>query len=101
MLRGHSASWVLDWTRSHNPIYMRRTLAFLLVILALSTGQAIAQVSDDTLVPQGRLRLQFNPSFTAWDSRFGERAGRAHIGEGGAGFGSHRRLWSLSLPCSR
>lgn len=78
MLRGHSASWVLDWTRSHNPIYMRRTLAFALVILALSTGQAIAQVSDDTLVPQGHLRLQFNPSFTAWDSRFGERA------EGGA-----------------
>ena len=78
MLRGHSASLVSDWTRSHNRICMRRTLALTLVILALSTGEAVAQLSDETLVPEGRLRLRFNPSFTAWDSRFGERT------EGGA-----------------
>ena len=52
---------------------MRRTLALALVILALSKGDAVAQVSDETLVPRGHLRIQFDPSFTAWDSRFGER----------------------------
>ncbi len=78
MLRGQSARWVSDWTHSQYAIRMQRTLAFALVILALSKGDIVAQVSDDTLVPQGRLRLQFNPSFTAWDSRFGERM------EGGA-----------------
>ena len=57
---------------------MRRTLALALVLLALSRGDAVAQVSDETLVPQGRLRLQFNPSFTAWDRRFGKHT------EGGA-----------------
>ena len=51
---------------------MRRTLALALVILALSKGDTVAQVSDETLVPRGHLRLQFDPSFTAWDSRFGE-----------------------------
>lgn len=78
MLRGQSAPWVSDWTHPHYPILMRRTLALALVILALSKGDTVAQVSDETLVPQGRLRLQFNPSFTAWNSRFGERT------EGGA-----------------
>ena len=73
MLRGHSASWVSDWTRSHNSICMRHTLALAVVILALTGGEATAQVSDDSLVPRGRIRLQFNPVFTAWESRFGER----------------------------
>jgi hypothetical protein len=57
---------------------MRRTLALALVILALPVGDAVAQVSDDTLVPRGRLRLQSTTSFMAWNSRFGERM------EGGA-----------------
>ena len=57
---------------------MRRTLALALVILAVCVADAFAQVSDDTLVPRGRLRLQATTSFSAWDSRFGERM------EGGA-----------------
>jgi hypothetical protein len=52
---------------------MRCILAFTLVILALSLPDASAQVSDDTLVPRGHLRLQSTTSFTAWTSRFGER----------------------------
>ena len=62
----------------HYPICMRPTLALAFVILALSVPDVSAQVSDDTLVPRGHLRLQSTTSFTAWNSRFGERL------EGGA-----------------
>ena len=52
---------------------MRRTLSSLLCLVALSGGVAEAQVTDVTLVPRGQLRLQFDPSFTSWNARFGER----------------------------
>jgi len=73
MLRGQSALYGLVAQTPHYPICMRRTLALTVVIVALAAGDTVAQVSDDTLVPRGRLRLQSTTSFMAWDSRFGER----------------------------
>jgi hypothetical protein len=53
---------------------MHRTLALLSLFVAFTWGGAAAQVTDDTLVPRGQLRLLFTPSFSAWDSRFGNEA---------------------------
>jgi len=52
---------------------MHRTLTLVSLFVALAWGDAAAQVIDDTLVPRGQLRLLFTPSFSAWDSRFGEQ----------------------------
>ncbi len=52
---------------------MRRTLAFLPVVLALSTGELRSQAPTHVLVPRGHVSVLFNPSFDSWNSRFGKR----------------------------
>lgn len=52
---------------------MRRTLAFLVVLLAPSTGELLSQGPTHTLVPKGYVSVLFNPSFDSWNSRFGKR----------------------------
>jgi hypothetical protein len=56
-------------------IRMRPSLsAALFAALLASAGLASAagaQVLDDTMVPRGRVRLQMNGTFDAWDRRFG------------------------------
>jgi hypothetical protein len=64
---------------------MRRSLG-LTLLLALACGAgASGQVLDDALAPRGQLRLQLNPVFTTWESRFGRTAtgetGREALGE--------------------
>ena len=64
---------------------MLRSLAAA-VLLALACGAGgSAQVLDDALAPAGRLRLDLNPVFTTWESRFGRTAtgetGREQLGE--------------------
>ncbi|HIE62154.1 MAG TPA: hypothetical protein EYQ02_11055 [Microbacterium sp.] len=75
----------------HYSVNMRRRLAFALVFFALSVGDAgdvVAQVADETLVPRGRLRLQFNPSFTSWGQRFGEYSDAGTLTSGKEDLGS-------------
>jgi hypothetical protein len=51
---------------------MSRTLPIVAFLFALSAGGIAAQAAVETLVPRGQLRLQFDPSFTVWNSRFGQ-----------------------------
>ncbi len=70
---------------------MRCRLVFALVFFAISVGDAgdvAAQVAGETLVPRGRLRLQFNPSFTSWGQRFGEYSEAGTLTSGKEALGS-------------
>jgi hypothetical protein len=58
---------------------MRRSLAAALVLTLAGGAGASGQVLDDALAPRGQLRLQLNPVFTTWASRFG----RTSAGETG------------------
>jgi hypothetical protein len=64
---------------------MRRSLAVTLLLALACGGGASGQVLDDALAPRGQLRLQLNPVFTTWESRFGRTAtgetGREALGE--------------------
>jgi len=64
---------------------MRRSLAVTLSLTLACSGGASGQVLDDALAPRGQLRLQLNPVFTTWESRFGRTAsgetGREALGE--------------------
>ena len=64
---------------------MRRYLALVSLLALPIGGDLAAQALDDTLVPQGRVRLQMFPVFTSWDSRFGQTdsgvTGRESLGD--------------------
>lgn len=64
---------------------MRRTLPAVVLLTLMGAVGAAGQVLDDALVPGGRLRLDLNPVFTTWESRFGRTAtgetGREALGE--------------------
>jgi hypothetical protein len=53
---------------------MRRSLAIASLITLWGGLEASAQVLDDALVPEGRLRVQMTQVFTTWTSRFGRSA---------------------------
>lgn len=53
---------------------MRRSLPVVLLLTLSGALGAEGQVLDDALVPGGRLRLDLNPVFTTWESRFGRTA---------------------------
>ncbi|HUP51471.1 MAG TPA: hypothetical protein VM198_03275 [Longimicrobiales bacterium] len=50
---------------------MRRSLVVTLSLTLACGAGASGQVLDDALAPRGQLRLQLNPVFTTWESRFG------------------------------
>ena len=50
---------------------MRRSLALALLLMLFSGPELAAQLIDDALVPNGRVRLQMFPAHTRWESRFG------------------------------
>lgn len=68
--RGFAAFWR---SRPLTRTCMRRTLAFLPVLLALITGDLHSQAPTHVLVPKGYVSVLFNPSFDNWNSRFGKR----------------------------
>ena len=50
----------------------------LALALGAAPGSAVGQALADPLVPRGRVRLDFVPSLSSWDTRYGVRT------EGGA-----------------
>ena len=72
---------------------MRRSLVVTLSLTLACGAGASGQVLDDALAPRGQLRLQLNPVFTTWESRFGRtgsgETGREDLGEDLTGAAAH------------
>lgn len=65
-----------------------RVLPLALVMASGAALDAVAQDLQDPMVPAGRFRLGFAPSFAAWDSRYGLRSADGTVVEETESLGS-------------